>query len=60
MDGSMVQFDQWLGFIVICLIWLAGFWIFVFLLNILPYWIWGHYKDLYKRKKAEKNKKLEA
>lgn len=51
----MIEFQQWLGFLLVVIIGLAGFWIFIFLLGILPYWIAGHFKDLRKQKKAEKN-----
>lgn len=53
----MIQFDQWLGFLLIAVIGMAGFWIFMFLLSILPYWIMGYFKDLKKQKKAEKAQK---
>lgn len=51
---EMVQFDQWLGFLLIAVIGTAGFWIFMFLLNILPYWIYGAIKNMIKENKEKK------
>ncbi len=57
MDPSMVQFDQWLGFIIIMIIATAGFWVFGFVLSLLPYWIIGHWRNRIKKNKAEKEEK---
>lgn len=51
----MFEFQQWLGFLLFAVIGIAGFWILIFMLGILPYWIIGHFKDLAKQKKAEKS-----
>lgn len=50
----MIEFQQWLGFLLFACIGLAGFWVFLFLLSILPYWIFGYFQDLRKQKKTEK------
>jgi len=56
----MIEFQQWLGFVLFAFIGLAGFWIFLFLLGFLPYWIFGYYKDLNRQKKAEREEELNA
>ncbi len=50
----MITFQQYLGFIIFAVIATAGFWIMIFLLSILPYWIFGYFKDLRAQKKAKK------
>lgn len=52
---QMVEFQQWLGFLLIMIIGMAGFWIFFFLLSILPYWIGGFLKDRMRERKEKKN-----
>lgn len=50
----MFEFQQWLGFLLFAIIGVAGFWIMIFLLGIIPYWIYGYFKDLKRQKKEEK------
>lgn len=54
----MIEFQQYLGFLLILIIGTAGFWIFFFLISILPYWILGHFKDLRKQKKAKQKQEV--
>lgn len=56
----MIEFQQWIGFLIFAFIGLAGFWMLLFLVGILPYWIMGHYKDLNKQKKARREEELGA
>lgn len=56
----MIEFQQWLGFLLFCIIGMAGFWIMMFLLGILPYWIFGYFKDLKRQKKEAEQQELEA
>lgn len=55
----MFEFDQWLGFLLIMVILIIGFWIMLFLMGILPYWIFGALKDRREQMKAEKEKEEE-
>lgn len=50
----MFEFQQWLGFVLFAFIGLAGFWMMLFLLGILPYWIFGYFKDLKDQKKKDR------
>lgn len=56
----MIEFQQWLGFLLIAVIGLVGFWIFFFLISLLPYWIFGALKDHYKQKKAQNEQEGET
>lgn len=50
----MFEFDQYLGFLVFILIFLAGFWVMLFLTSIIPYWIAGALKERRDEKKEKK------
>lgn len=54
---QMVEFQQWLGFLLIMSILTVGFWILFFLMSILPYWIFGALKEQAKDRKAAKEQK---
>lgn len=56
----MIEFQQWIGFVIFAFIGLAGVWVMLFLLGILPYWIMGYFKDLNKQKKAQREEELSA
>lgn len=55
----MIEFQQYLGFVIFAVIGLAGFWIMVFLLGFLPYWIFGYFQDLRRQKKEEAEGQLQ-
>lgn len=55
----MFTFEQYLGFIAVMGVVLLGFWLLIFLLGILPYWIYGSLNESWKMKREEK-KKLES
>lgn len=56
----MITFQQYLGFMIFAIIAMAGFWIMMFILSILPYWIYGYFKDLKEQKKAKKEDEVLA
>lgn len=56
----MIEFQQWIGFLIFAAIGLAGFWVMLFLIGIIPYWIAGYFKDLNKQKKAQREEELSA
>lgn len=56
----MITFQQYFGFIIFAVIATAGFWIMIFILSILPYWIFGYFKDLKDQKKAKKDDEVLA
>ena len=48
----MFEFDQYLGFLAFLTILTIGFWLMIFLLTfVLPYWLIGNLRELYKEKK---------
>ena len=53
----MFEFDQYLGFLAILTVITIGFWLMIFLVSILPYWIFGASKEAFQERK--KRKKLE-
>ncbi|HET8809900.1 MAG TPA: hypothetical protein VFM65_06500 [Flavobacteriaceae bacterium] len=55
----MMEFDQYLGFLVFLLIFTAGFWLMLFLTSIIPYWIGGSLMERMKEKKATKKREAE-
>lgn len=52
----MVEFPQYLGFLLFLTILTIGFWLLFFLVAFVQYWIGGSLWELYKEKR---NKKLE-
>jgi len=49
----MFTFSQFLGFLLIMTVVTIGFWLFIFLLGILPYWIGGSLMERRKMKREE-------
>lgn len=56
----MFQFDQYLGFLAFLTILTIGFWLMIFLVSILPYWIFGAAKERLKELKEERAAKEAA
>lgn len=52
----MVEFPQYLGFILFLTILTIGFWLLFFLVGFVQYWIGGAFWELYKEKRANKLK----
>jgi hypothetical protein len=50
----MFEFDQYLGFLAFLGIATLGFWLMIFLVNLLPFWIGGALIERLKELKAEK------
>ncbi|PCJ94124.1 MAG: hypothetical protein COA50_13310 [Flavobacteriaceae bacterium] len=57
----MFDFDQYLGFLAFFTILTMGFWLMIFLLTfVVPYWLIGNLRELYKEKRdARKAKRNE-
>lgn len=57
----MFDFDQYLGFLAFFTILTMGFWLMIFLLTfVVPYWLFGNLRELYKEKRdARKAKRNE-
>lgn len=53
----MFTFDQFLGFLAIMIVLTIGFWLMIFLVSILPYWIFGSLNEKFRERKAEKLEK---
>lgn len=51
-----MEFDQYLGFLLFLIIFVAGFWLMLFLTSIIPYWIGGSLMERRKEKKEAKKK----
>ncbi|HLU81659.1 MAG TPA: hypothetical protein VK010_06240 [Flavobacteriaceae bacterium] len=60
MKSLIMEFDQYIGFLIFLVIATAGFWLLIFLTAILPYWIGGTLLERYKMKKEEDKKEEEA
>jgi uncharacterized membrane protein len=50
----MHTFSQYLGFLAFMTILTMGFWLMIFLIHLIPYWIYGASKELYQERKAKK------
>ncbi|SFB26183.1 hypothetical protein SAMN05660845_2267 [Flavobacterium swingsii] len=50
----MVEFPQYLGFILFLTVLTIGFWLLFFLVGFVQYWIGGALWELYKEKRAKK------
>ncbi|AIJ37703.1 hypothetical protein SAMN02745938_10129 [Flavobacterium psychrophilum DSM 3660] len=50
----MVEFPQYLGFILFLTILTIGFWLLFFLVGFVQYWIGGALWEFYKEKRAKK------
>ena len=54
----MIEFNQYLGFIVFFIIITIGFWLMIFLLTfVIPYWIIGNLREKLTERKNKKAKK---
>ena len=57
----MFEFDQYLGFLAFLGIFTIGFWLMLFLLTfIVPYWLVGNLRELWKERKEAKRAAREA
>ncbi|MCE2612001.1 hypothetical protein LVD13_03390 [Flavobacteriaceae bacterium D16] len=57
----MFEFDQYLGFIAFLTIVTIGFWLMMFLLLfVVPYWLTGNLREMWKEKREAKRAKREA
>ncbi len=50
----MFEFDQYLGFLAFLTILTIGFWLMIFLVSILPYWIFGAAKERFQEIRDKK------
>jgi uncharacterized membrane protein len=50
----MFEFDQYLGFLAFLTILTIGFWLMIFLIHLIPYWIFGATRELLQERKAKK------
>ena len=55
----MFEFDQYLGFLAFLTILTIGFWLMIFLVSILPYWIFGAAKERLEEMREERRLKRE-
>ncbi len=55
---SIMEFQQFVGFIIFLSVFTMGFWLLIFLLTfVVPYWLVGYIKEEFKLKReAKKNK----
>ncbi|RIV51077.1 hypothetical protein D2V93_09510 [Flagellimonas taeanensis] len=52
---KMFEFDQYLGFLAFLTILTIGFWLMIFLLTfVVPYWLIGNLREMYKERKEAK------
>ncbi|MEO0570567.1 MAG: hypothetical protein AAF039_02605 [Bacteroidota bacterium] len=60
MQESLVEFDQYLGFLAFLTILTIGFWLMIFLLTfVVPYWLGGNLIEMWKERREAKRAKLE-
>ncbi len=51
----MFDFDQYLGFLAFLTILTLGFWLMIFLLTfVVPYWLVGNLRELFKERRKAK------
>jgi uncharacterized membrane protein len=50
----MFEFQQYLGFLAFLTILTMGFWLMIFLIHLIPYWIFGATKELLQERKAKR------
>ena len=56
----MVEFDQYLGFLAFLTILTIGFWLMIFLIGfVVPYWLGGNLKEMWKERREARRAKLE-
>lgn len=53
-NNVMVEFPQYLGFLLFLTILTIGFWLLFFLVGFVQYWIGGALWELYKEKRDKK------
>ncbi len=55
---KIMEFQQFVGFIIFLSVFTMGFWLLIFLLTfVVPYWLVGYIKEEFKLKReAKKNK----
>ena len=59
--NHMFEFDQYLGFLAFLTILTIGFWLMILLLTfIVPYWLFGNLREMFKERRAAKRAKREA
>lgn len=59
-DSIMFEFDQYLGFLAFLTILTIGFWLMIFLLTfVVPYWLIGNLREMFKERREAKRAKLE-
>lgn len=57
----MFEFDQYLGFLAFLTILTIGFWLMIFLLTfVVPYWLFGNLREMYKERRKAKLAEREA
>ena len=57
---KMFEFDQYLGFLAFLTILTIGFWLMIFLLTfVVPYWLIGNLREMFKERKEAKRARLE-
>ena len=54
----MFDFSQYLGFLLFLTILTMGFWLMFFLIGFVQYWIGGALWEMYKERKAKKQKSV--
>jgi hypothetical protein len=57
-NNVMVEFPQYLGFLLFLTILTIGFWLLFFLVGFVQYWIGGALWELYKEKRDKKKEVL--
>ena len=56
----MFEFDQYLGFLAFLTILTIGFWLMIFLLTfVVPYWLVGNLREMFKERREAKKAELE-
>jgi len=56
----MFDFDQYLGFLAFLTILTIGFWLMIFLLTfVVPYWLIGNLREMFKERKEAKRAERE-
>lgn len=51
----MIEFDQYIGFLIFLTVFTIGFWLMIFLVNFVFYWVFGATIELIKERR-NKNK----
>ena len=56
----MIEFQQYLGFLLFLTILTIGFWLMIFLVGFVHYWLGGAIMELIKEKRAKRQAELEG